>query len=131
MQEQEHGLLQGNNNLQQPDAMEQPGSETQATIEALTELLQASEALLELHKANEAQFQRMQQVIQTIEHTRAYRLLASSGALEIYRAGAFGTFPRRIMAYWRPLLSPGSCLPPKPLRPIKLPLMPCDRCFRL
>ena len=130
MQEQEHGLLQGNNNLQQPDAMEQPGSETQATIEALTELLQASEALLELHKANEAQFQRMQQVIQTIEHTRAYRLLHRLGRWRFIEQGLSELSPGVSWPTDDPSSSALSCLPPKPLRPIKLPLMPC-RCFRL
>ena len=87
LQAQEHGLLQGYNNLQQPDVLEQPSTKTQATVEALLELLKSSEArcqgmheaLRELHKSSEARCQDMQHVLQTIKHTRAYRLLHRLG----------------------------------------------------
>ena len=95
MQEQEHGLLQGNNNPQQPDAMDQPGREIPVTIEALTEWLKSSEArlqrlyeaLLELQQANEARFQELQQVLQTVKHTRAYRLLHRLGRWRFMEQG--------------------------------------------
>ena len=108
--------------------MEQHGSETQATIEALTELLKSSRSATELHRASEARFQDMQQVLQTIEHASAYPALGIAwGVGDLWSRGFFrASFTSELpldvcMACWRP--SPPSVnfsrLPPKPFQPTR------------